>query len=58
MPDGKKLPNEALDTITPEKWKKSCAHVVGIEDYDQTTERIRQAIETVIIHLGSDIVFG
>ena len=55
MSDVKRLLTEALNSITPEKWKKCCEHVIKIEDYYQKTERIMQAIEPVIIHLDSDV---
>ena len=55
MSDVKKLAKEALENVTPEKWKKCCDHVVGIEDYYQKTEGIMQAIEPVVINLGSDV---
>ena len=55
MSDVKKLAKEALENVTPEKWKKCCDHVIDIENYYEKTERIMQAIEPVIIHLDSDM---
>ena len=55
MSDVKKLVTEALGSITAEKWKKCCEHVIEIEDYYEKSKRILQGIEPVIIHLDSDV---
>ena len=55
MSDVKKLVIEALQSVTPEKRKKCCDHVIGIENYYEKSERILQGIEPVIIHLDSDV---
>ena len=55
MSDVKKLVEEGLESITPEKWKKCCDHVIELENYYAKSERITEAIEPVIIHLDSDV---
>ena len=55
MTDVKNLVKEALESITADKWKKCCEHVIKIEDYYEQTEGIMQAIDPVIIHLDSDV---
>ena len=55
MSDVKKLVEDGLESITPEKWKKCCDHVIELENYYTKSERITQAIEPVIIHLDSDV---
>lgn len=55
MSDVKKLAIEGLESVTPEKWKKCCDHVIEIENYYEKSERILQAIEPVVIHLDSDM---
>lgn len=46
---------EALNSVTPELWKKCCSHVQNIEEIYWTTDGIvENAVDELVIRLGGD----